>query len=67
MFGEYIVESFLIPDIEIDAIWSLTADELYAVNDLFGRVIEIVCDDYFVACFEEGKGGEGANVAGASE
>lgn len=46
--------------------WPLAADELDAIEDLFGGIVEIVADDYFVSSFEEGECGEGAYVASAA-
>jgi hypothetical protein len=66
MLREHIVESFLIFDVKADKIWPLAADQFYTVEDLLRRIVEIVCDNDFVAGFEKGKGGEGANIAGAS-
>jgi len=66
MLREHIVESFLIFDVKADKIWPLAADQFYTVEDLLRRIVEIVCDDDFVAIFEKGKGGEGTNIAGAS-
>ena len=35
MFREYVVESFLVPDVELDAIRPPATDELYAIDGLF--------------------------------
>ena len=67
MFREYIVESLLVPDVKTDEVWSFAADEFYAVNDLLGRIVEIVDNDNLVPSFEEGEGSEGANVASTPE
>jgi hypothetical protein len=61
------VECFLISDIDTYKLWSLSADEFNAIDNLLGGVVKIVNDYDFVASFKEGKGGEGANVAAASE
>ena len=63
MFRKHIVESFLVPDVKTNTVRSLAADEFYAIDDLLGRIVEIVCDNDFVASVEEGEGGKGANVA----
>ena len=46
---------------------SLAADELDAVYDFFGGVVEVVDDDDLVVGFEEGESRERANVAGTTE
>jgi len=66
MLREHIVESFLIFDVKADKIWPLAANQFYTVEDLLRRIVEIVCDNDFVASFEKGKSGEGANITGAS-
>jgi hypothetical protein len=45
---------------------SLARDELDAVDDLFGGVVEVVDDDHFVVGLEQGQGCEGADVARAA-
>jgi hypothetical protein len=44
----------------------LAADELDAIDDLLGGVVEIVDDDNLVVCLEEGKCCERTNVASAT-
>jgi hypothetical protein len=44
----------------------LAADELDAVDDFLGGVVEVVDDDDLIVCLEEGKCCEGANVASAT-
>ena len=65
MFREDVVESFLVPDVQVHTFWPLATDELYAVNGHFRRIVEIVRDNDFVPSFEKRKGGKGANVASA--
>ena len=64
---EHLVERSLICDIALVEGRSLAADELDAVDDFWGGVVEVVDDDDFVVGFEEGKGCERANVAGTTE
>lgn len=45
---------------------SLSGDELNSVDDFFGRVVEVVDDYDFIACFEERDDCEGADVASTS-
>ena len=60
------VERSLVGDVKLDELGPLAADQLDAVDDLFGRVVQVVRDDDLVAGLEEGQGREGANVAGAT-
>lgn len=66
MFREDIVKRLFVLDVEIDKVGSLAADELYAIDDFSRGIVEVVCDDDFVASFEEREGGKGADVARAS-
>ena len=63
---EHPVEGGLVRDIEVDEERPLAADELDAVKDLGGGVVEVVGDDDLVVVLEQGERGEGANVAGAA-
>lgn len=63
---EHLVERGLILDVELVELWLLAADELDAVDDLLGRVVEVIDDDDLVAGLEEGKRCERANVAGTT-
>lgn len=60
------VKRSLVGDVELDKLGPLAADQLDAVDDLFGRVVQVVSDDYLVAGLEEGESREGANVAGTT-
>lgn len=62
VFLEDLVETGFLGDIDVVELWPLAADELDAVDDLFGRIIQIVCDHNFVVCLKEGECGERANV-----
>lgn len=46
---EDLVESTLLGDVNLDELRSLSGDELNAVDDLVGRVVEVVRDDDLVA------------------
>ena len=63
---EHLVERGLILDVELVEFGLLAADELDAVEDLLGRVVEIVDDDDLVAGLEESKRCERADVAGST-
>ena len=63
---KHLVERGLICNVDLVKGRSLAADELDAVHDFWGGVVEVVDDDDFVVCLEEGKGCEGANVAGST-
>lgn len=60
---EHGIESSLVGDIEVHKLRPLTADELDAVEDFGGGVVQIVRNHCFVACFEEREDREGADVA----
>lgn len=64
--GEDLVELGLVGDVAGVGLGPLAADELDAVEDLGGGVVEVVDGDDFVVGFEEGEGGEGADVARAT-
>lgn len=64
--NEDLVERGLVGDVAGVVLGPLAADELDAVEDLGGGVVEVVDDDDLVVGFEEGKGGEGADVARAA-
>ena len=63
---EHLIQGLLIGDVERVVLGFLAADQLNAVQDLFGGVVEVVDDDDLVVCLEEGKSCEGANVAGST-
>ena len=60
------VESLLVGQVNLVESGAASAELLDTVEDIFERVVEAVDDDNIVAVFEEGQGGEGANVAGAT-
>ncbi len=66
MCCEDLVKLGFVGDVAGEVLGSLAADQLDAVEDFVGGVVEVVDDDDFVAGFEEGEGGEGADVACAS-
>lgn len=61
---EDLVKVLLFPDIDLEELRLLARDELDAFDGLFGRVLEVVANHDLVIGLEQGKGGEGANVAG---
>ena len=63
---EDLVETFLVCNVDVVVYWLLSTDALNSIQDLLGRVVEVVNNHDFVAGFEEGKDGEGANVACAT-
>lgn len=66
MFFENFVKAFLVCNVDIVECGLLAADKFNSIQN-FGRgVVEIVNNDYFVASFKKCKGGEGANIAGAT-
>lgn len=63
---EHLIQGLLVGDIEGVVLGPLSADQLDAVQDLFGGVVEVVDDDDLVVGLEESERGEGADVAGAT-
>ena len=55
---EHLVQGLLIGDIKRVVLGSLAANQLDAVEDLLGGVVEVVDDDDLVVGLEKGKGGE---------
>jgi hypothetical protein len=66
MFLEDLVQCLLVCDIDIVVARLLAADALYPVQGFCRGVVEVVDNDDFIACFEQGKGCEGADVASAT-
>lgn len=66
VFVKDCIQRLLVGDVELFVLGSLATDELDAVEDFVGGVVEIVDDDHFVVVFEEGESSERANVAGAT-
>lgn len=60
------IEILLFPDVDVIEFGCLARDELDTIDCLFRRVLEVIHNDDFVARFEEGKGGERANVTRAA-
>lgn len=63
---EDLVESSLIRDICLVELGPLAADELDTIEGDLGGVVEVIDNHHLVAILEEGKRGEGADVAGAT-
>jgi hypothetical protein len=63
---EHLIQGLLIGDVERVVLGFLAADQLNAVQDLFGGVVEVVDDDDLVVGLEESERGEGADVAGTT-
>lgn len=66
MLGKDGVERLFVGHVDLVKVGSAAAKALNAVDGNLGRVVEAVDDDDMVAMLEEGEGGEGANVAGAT-
>src|SRR5699024_3480513 len=66
VLGKDLVEAFLVGHVDLVEVWAAAAEELDAVEGNLGRVVEVVDNDDIVAMLEEGEGGEGTNVAGAT-
>lgn len=63
---KHLVHSRLIGNVYLVKGWSLSAEELDAIEGDLGGVVQGVDDDDVVVILEEGKGGERANVASAT-
>lgn len=63
---EDIVESLLVGNVHLVELWSLSSDELNAVDDFIVGVVEIVDNDNVVVGLEEGDDSERTNVAAAT-
>ena len=63
---EHLIQCLFIGDVERVVLGFLAADQLNAVQDLFGGVVEVVDDDDLVVGLEESERGERADVAGAT-
>ena len=63
---KHFVQLLLVGDVQRVVLGPLAADELDAVQDLLGGVVEVVDDDDLIVSLEKGKSGEGADVAGAT-
>ena len=55
---KHFVQLLLVGDIQRVVLGPLAADELDAVQDLLGGVVEVVDDNDLVVGLEKGKGGE---------
>jgi hypothetical protein len=50
---EHLLERLLIGDIELKELRPLPTDQLDAIDNLLGRVLQVVSDDDFVASFQQ--------------
>lgn len=66
VLGKDFVEASLVRHVDLVEDGTATAEQLNAVESDLGGVVEAVDDDDIVSVFEEGEGGEGANVASAT-
>jgi len=63
MLLEHFIQPCLVGDVDLVEDGAFSAEELNAVDDFLGRIVQIVDYDDLVVCIKEGKDGEGANVA----
>jgi len=66
MLLKHLIQLLLIRDVALYVLGLLAADQLYAIDDLGGGVVEIIDDHDLVVGFEQGEGSEGADVACAA-
>jgi hypothetical protein len=64
--GKDLFESLLVGNVGVVEDGSLAADGLDAVEDLLGRVVEVVDNDDLVVGLEQGEGCEAADVSGST-
>ena len=64
--GKDLVETFLIGDIHLVKVWSLSAEEFDAIEGDSGGVVEAIDNYDFVAMFEERESSERPDIAGTS-
>lgn len=63
---EDLVKGGLVRDVELCELGADARDELDAVDDLLGGIVQVVRDDNLIASLEERKDRERANVATAT-
>lgn len=66
VFGKDLLEGLLVGDVGIVEDRSLAGDGLNAVEDLLGRVVQVVDNNDLVVGLEQGEGSEAADVSGAT-
>lgn len=66
MCGKDLVETFLVGDIHLVKVWSLSAEEFDAIEGDSGGVVEAIDNYDFVAMFEERESSERPDIAGTS-
>lgn len=66
VLAEDLVQGSLVGDVDIVELGALAADELDAIDDFLGGVVDVVDDDDLVTSLEKRQRGEGANVASAT-
>jgi hypothetical protein len=64
--SKHLVEAGRVGDVDLEEVGSLARDQFNAVDDLWGRVEQIVGNDNLVVSLQESKGREGANIARSS-
>lgn len=63
---KHLVQLLLVGNVALVVLGPFAGDELDAIDTFLAAVVEVVDDDDLVVGFEEGKGGEGADIACAS-
>lgn len=63
---KHLIQLLLIGDIQRVVLGPLATDELNAVQDLIGGVVEVIDDDDLVVGLEQGERSERADVAGTT-
>lgn len=63
---KHLVKGSWVGDISLDELRPLAGDQFNAIEDLFGRVVQVVSDDDLVTSLDEGEGRERADIARSS-
>ena len=66
MFLKELVKGGLVRNIELEELRSLPTDELNTIKNFIARIVQVVCNDYIVACFEKRKCSKRPNVASST-
>ena len=60
---KHLVKGSWVGDISLDELRPLAGDQFNAIEDLFGRVVQVVSDDDLVTSLDEGEGRSSVGVS----